>query len=200
MERRFRDRRDAGRQLAQALAEYAGRSDVLVLALPCGGVPVAYEIARALAAPLDALLELEPGGPLPDVGGKTVILVDDGSTTPARVRVAAAALRPILPGRIVVAVPAVAPETFAEFSNEADEVVCARTPEPFYAVGLWYLWYQDPTPTSDEEVRDLLASFTRRALISRQNACGRRASRPTSARTEARPPEGNPGPFSVARD
>jgi len=56
-----------------------------------------------------------------------------------------------------VAVPAAAPETYAAFSGEADEVVCARTPEPFYAVGLRYLWYRDPTPTSDEEVRDLLA-------------------------------------------
>src|SRR5438132_30432 len=49
----FRNRRDAGRQLARALAGYAGRPDLLVLALPRGGVPVAYEVARALDAPLD---------------------------------------------------------------------------------------------------------------------------------------------------
>ena len=59
----FRDRRDAGRQLARALADYAGRPDVLVLALPRGGVPVAYEVARALDAPLDVLLVRKLGVP-----------------------------------------------------------------------------------------------------------------------------------------
>src|SRR3954454_10613011 len=59
----FRDRRDAGRQLARALAGYAGRPDVVVLALPRGGVPVAYEVARALDAPLDVLLVRKLGVP-----------------------------------------------------------------------------------------------------------------------------------------
>ena len=59
----FRDRRDAGRQLARALAAYAGRPDVSVLALPRGGVPVAYEVARALDAPLDVLLVRKLGVP-----------------------------------------------------------------------------------------------------------------------------------------
>ena len=53
---RFRDRMDAGRQLARALAGYTGRPDVLVLGLPRGGVPVAYEVARALGAELDVFL------------------------------------------------------------------------------------------------------------------------------------------------
>ena len=49
----FRDRRDAGRKLAKKLLAYANRSDVVVLALPRGGVPVAYEVALALKAPVD---------------------------------------------------------------------------------------------------------------------------------------------------
>src|ERR1700716_2103176 len=53
MAARYRDRTDAGRALAAKLATYANRPDVLVLALPRGGVPVAYEVARALGAPLD---------------------------------------------------------------------------------------------------------------------------------------------------
>jgi putative phosphoribosyl transferase len=161
--RGFRDRRAAGRELALALAGYAGRSGVYVLAMSCGAVPVAFEVARALGAPMDAFPGREPGGPLPDVRDRTVILVDDGLAPAARVRDAVAALREIRPEHVVVALPAVAPETCAEVSSEADELVCARTPEPFYDAGLWYLWYQDPTPTSDEEVCDLLANFAPRA-------------------------------------
>jgi predicted phosphoribosyltransferase len=60
---RFRDRRDAGRQLAERLREYRGRPDVLVLALPRGGVPVGFEVARALGAPLDVLVVRKLGLP-----------------------------------------------------------------------------------------------------------------------------------------
>src|ERR1700704_5615706 len=60
---RFRNRNAAGRLLAEKLAVYAGRPDVLVLALPRGGVPVAYEVARALAAPLDVFLVRKLGVP-----------------------------------------------------------------------------------------------------------------------------------------
>src|SRR5713101_7931687 len=59
----FRDRSDAGRLLAAKLAAYADRPDVLVLALPLGGVPVAYEVARALNAPLDVFLVRKLGVP-----------------------------------------------------------------------------------------------------------------------------------------
>jgi len=59
----FRDRVDAGRRLAEKLRHYAGRPDVLVLALPRGGVPVAYEVARALDAPLDVFLVRKLGFP-----------------------------------------------------------------------------------------------------------------------------------------
>lgn len=60
---RFLDRTDAGRQLAAHLAPYAGRSDVIVLALPRGGVPVAHEVAQQLGAPLDVFLVRKLGVP-----------------------------------------------------------------------------------------------------------------------------------------
>ena len=205
----FRDRFDAGRQLAEKLMDYADRPDVFVLALPRGGVPVAFEVARALHAPLDLFLvrklglpgheelamgaiasggvrvlnedlvrtlripeqeinavaareqrELErrerdyrSGRPAPNVRGRIVILVDDGLATGSTMRAAVAALRRQHPARIIVAVPVGAAETCEDFGDDADEVICARTPEPFYAVGLWY---GDFAQTSDGEVHDLL--------------------------------------------
>jgi len=206
----FRDRAEGGRALGRLLApRFGGRDDVIVLALPRGGVPVAEQVAQALRAPLDVFLvrklgvpgreELAMGAiatggtrvvnrevvsalgieddaidavasseavelarraqafrgdrPDPDVSGKTVVVVDDGLATGSTMRAAVAALRQQGPSRIVVAVPVGAAETCTEFRAEADDVVCARTPDPFYAVGLWY---GDFGQTSDEEVRDLL--------------------------------------------
>src|SRR5678816_4233446 len=63
MRLRFTDRFDAGQRLVTALAGYAGRPDVLVLALPRGGVPVAFEVARALDAPLDIFVVRKLGVP-----------------------------------------------------------------------------------------------------------------------------------------
>ena len=60
---RFRDRTEAGRVLAEHLASYAGRPDLLILALPRGGVPVAYEVARVLRAPLDVFIVRKLGVP-----------------------------------------------------------------------------------------------------------------------------------------
>ena len=59
----FRDRAEAGRLLGSALVAYAGRSDVLILALPRGGIPVAYEVAKTLAAPLDVFVVRKLGAP-----------------------------------------------------------------------------------------------------------------------------------------
>lgn len=59
----YRDRREAGRRLAAGLAAYRGRTDVLVLGIPRGGVPVAYELARALGAPLDVIVVRKLGVP-----------------------------------------------------------------------------------------------------------------------------------------
>jgi putative phosphoribosyl transferase len=63
MDRPFADRREAGRILSGQLISYAGRDDVIVLGLPRGGVPVAYEAAQALSAPLDVFLVRKLGAP-----------------------------------------------------------------------------------------------------------------------------------------
>lgn len=209
-DRRFRDRRDGGRALAGLLGHHAGNRHLVVLGLPRGGVPVAYEVAVALGAPLDVFVvrklgvpgqeELAMGaiasggtrilnrvvidrlgiteseiesvarleGPIlaererayrgdrppVEVEGATVILVDDGLATGASMRAAVAALRRRGPASLIVAVPTAAAETCASLRAEADEVVCAFTPDPFYAVGLWY---EDFSQTTDDEVRTLLA-------------------------------------------
>jgi putative phosphoribosyl transferase len=88
-----------------------------------------------------------------DVKGLTVILIDDGLATGATMRAAVAALRRQEPKRIVVAVPTAAPDTCEEFRAEVDEIFCALTPAPFYAVGAWY---EDFSQTTDQEVQRLL--------------------------------------------
>jgi predicted phosphoribosyltransferase len=92
--------------------------------------------------------------PPPEVTGSTIILVDDGLATGSSMLAAVQALRAERPARIVVAVPVASRDTCDLVRHAADEVVCSVTPEPFYAVGLWY---EDFAQTSDEEVHDLLA-------------------------------------------
>jgi predicted phosphoribosyltransferase len=92
--------------------------------------------------------------PPPDIRGRTVILVDDGLATGATMLAAIKALRQQRPARIVVAVPTGSPETCEQLKKKADDIICAITPEPFHAVGLWY---EEFSQTTDEEVRDLLA-------------------------------------------
>lgn len=207
---RFKNRMEAGRFLAMRLSNFANRADVLVLALPRGGVPVAYEVAASLNAPLDVFLVRKLGVPghqelamgaiatgdvrvlnddvvrylgIPDevidevaaqeqeelerraqlyrgdrpartVRDHVAILIDDGLATGSTMRAAALALRQQQPAAIVVAVPVASSQTCDEFRTEVDDVICALTPEPFYAVGLWY---EDFDQTTDEEVRELLA-------------------------------------------
>jgi len=91
-----------------------------------------------------------------DVRGKVVILIDDGLATGASMRAAVMALRQKQPARIVVAVPAAARDTCEEFQQMVDDMICAETPEPFYAVGTWY---DDFSQTTDDEVRALLKSY-----------------------------------------
>jgi predicted phosphoribosyltransferase len=82
-----------------------------------------------------------------------VILVDDGLATGASMRAAVQALRLRNPSHLTVAVPVAAEETCREFDQLADHVLCLVTPEPFYAVGLWYRQFPE---VSDGEVRRLL--------------------------------------------
>jgi len=206
----FRDRSAAGRVLGEQLRSYATKADLLVLGLPRGGVPVAFEIAAALDAPLDVFVvrklgvpgqeELGMGaiaaggvrvldwatisalgitrGTIDDVAkreahellrrerqyrgqrqpprmtGRTVMLVDDGLATGSSMRAAIDALRAYHPAKIVVAIPVAPAEVCEQLRPLVDDLVCAMTPEPFYAVGLWY---EDFAPVSDREVRQLLA-------------------------------------------
>lgn len=91
--------------------------------------------------------------PRPDLKGRTVILVDDGLATGSTMQAAVAALRQKRPAKVIVAVPVGATESCADLERVADEVVCAQMPEPFRAVGLWYV---DFGQTTDEEVCECL--------------------------------------------
>jgi predicted phosphoribosyltransferase len=84
-----------------------------------------------------------------------VILVDDGLATGASMLAAVEALRLLHPVKVIVAVPTAASDACERFEDLVDEVVCAYTPEPFFGVGLWY---DDFSQTTDEEVRQLLAT------------------------------------------
>jgi erythromycin esterase-like protein/predicted phosphoribosyltransferase len=212
--RRFSDRAEAGRVLAERLRGLAGRDDVVVLGLPRGGVPVAFEVSRELDLPLDVFVvrklgvpgheelafgaiatggtrvlnkdlierldlpadwieaidakerrELErrervyrAGRPAPDLAGRTVILVDDGLATGSTMAAAVQAVREDEPARIVVAVPVADRDVCAALETVADEVLCAVTPTRLESVGAWY---EDFSPTSDDEVRDLLSRARR---------------------------------------
>jgi putative phosphoribosyl transferase len=205
----FRDRIHAGRVLAQQVQSVVLDQDAVVLGLPRGGVPVAFEIAEALHADLDVILvrkigvpgqeelamgaiasggtrvlkqslieqlqistdiierltarerqeidrreRLYRGGrPALPIRDRTVILVDDGLATGASMLAAVRAVRLQKPRRIIVAVPVASREACEEFREYVDDVICAQTPEPFYAVGVWY---EDFSQTSDAEVSQLL--------------------------------------------
>jgi predicted phosphoribosyltransferase len=92
-------------------------------------------------------------GPV-DIAGKTVIVVDDGIATGSTVRAALECVAERGPARLIVACPVAAAETVRGLEDQADEVVCLRTPVQFAAVGAWY---DDFAPVSDAEVKQLLA-------------------------------------------
>lgn len=204
---RFRDRRDAGRQLARAL-EGLQPARPLVFAIPRGGVVVGAEVAAHLGAPLLPLVVRKVGAPhnpelaigavgpgrvrlhgrlcaelglsprdveravararaelaerlarygapdrLPDLRGRTAILVDDGLATGATAEVALALLAEAGPERLILAVPVAAPDTLARVARRADACVCLHAPEPFLAVGAHYERFGQ---VGDHEVLELL--------------------------------------------
>jgi len=219
MTARFRNRAHAGRVLAETLTRYADRGDTVVLALARGGVPVGFEVAVALGAPLDVFLVRKLGVPgheelamgaiasggvrvidaetvaalgiVPEtidavaaaeqrelerrerlyrggraalrIAGRTVLLVDDGLATGASMHAAAIAVRRQHPRQLIAAVPTGAADACRQLADAVDCVVCATTPQPFFAVGLWY---DDFAQTADEQVRDLLD----RAALQREMA------------------------------
>lgn len=260
MELSLQDRREAGRRLANELADLRNRDDLLVLGLPRGGVPVAYEVAMALGAPLDAYIvrklgvpgheELAIGAiasgdvqvlndeiidegrisqgaidavvaselrelhrrerlyrgtqPPPNVRDRTVILVDDGLATGTTMRAAVQAVQQLGPREVIVAVPVASPSVCRSFEQVVDRIVCGATPDRFYALGLWY---EDFAPTSDEEVRTLLAEASQRPDIPSprrpqtvQQPDGRPLSLPESIGTVAQPLTGNASDYDALLD
>jgi predicted phosphoribosyltransferase len=201
----YADRHDAGRALAAVLEGERG-PDLVVVGLARGGVEVAAEVARALAAPLDVVAvrkighpwqpeygigAVAPGNgvfvrsrdgltedqlaravdetkaeaveldrrlhaehPALDLGGRTVLLVDDGLATGATMIAALRWARAAGAARVVAAVPVAAPASLASIPAEASEVVCLHAPRGFFAVGPWYRSFRQ---VDDDTVIRLIA-------------------------------------------
>lgn len=212
--KRFKDRLQAGKLLAERLSKYADHSEVVLLALPRGGVPVGFAIAEELNLPLDVFMVGKLGVPgqkeyamgavavggqsiiqssivneldIPQsvineiiqskleeltgreklyranhpplkIGGRIVILVDDGLATGLTMLLAVQSVRKDKPAHILVAVPVAPKESIGLIEAEADEVVCLSVPGRFHAVGQWY---DDFNQVSDDEVMHQLEKTVR---------------------------------------
>ena len=205
----FDDRKDAGQRLGRALAKYQGKN-VLVLAIPRGGVEVGYELARTLDADfslvivrklpfpdnpeagfgaiaedgstiiieraiygvpqdtLERIIEfqqeeikrrvqvLRKGESLPDLKGRTVILVDDGIAMGSTMRAAIKLCKNQEAGRVVVAVPVTGESVAREIEALVDEIVVLEKPRFFRAVAQVYRnWYD----VSDQEVFEIMKTW-----------------------------------------
>ena len=213
----FMDRAEAGRRLAELLAD-KGYADPVVLALPRGGVPVGLEVARALKAPLDLVMVRKLGVPYQpelaagavvngsnpeivvndevakhaglsqedleemaevqleeirrrrdiylrgraqaEVAGRTAIIVDDGIATGATTRAAIRGIRQRSPAKLVLAVPVAPRDAVERLREEVDDIVCAETPEFFYAIGAHYVDFRQ---LEDDEVVRMLDEAERLA-------------------------------------
>lgn len=205
----FANRVEAGRLVAAELVTRKLQGDVIVLALPRGGLPVGLEVAKTFGAPLDVVIvrklgvpwqpelamgaiaggsfqtldegligglgipreEIEAvvaresaevarreklyrrGRPALDLQGRTVVLVDDGLATGSTMLVAARYVRSLKPRKLIIAVPVGSVQACQRLRKEADDCVCLATPEPFAAVGQWYVDFRQVT---DAEVRHFL--------------------------------------------
>jgi putative phosphoribosyl transferase len=190
----FRDRHDAGRQLAHRLLHYKDAPNAIVLALPRGGVVLGYDVSTALRIPLDVLITRKLGTPmspelamgalaetgylhlnhdviteyqvtkeqldretqlqqqeierrrrryradraLPELKGRTVIVVDDGIATGATFFASLGALLKAEAARIVAAVPVAPPRAVAQLKHLVDEVVVLHESEWFFGIGQFY--------------------------------------------------------------
>ncbi|MBP1908455.1 phosphoribosyltransferase [Methanolobus bombayensis] len=204
----FIDRKDAGKKLAHELERYKDK-DVLVLAIPRGGVEVGCEVAKYLHSSfsllvtrklpfpdnpesgfgaiaedgsifvfsnaalwlsqkqIDKIMEeqteeihrriktLRKGKNLPDIRGRTVILIDDGLAMGSTMRASIALCKNKDAGRIVVAVPVAGGEVVKDIGQMVDEIVVLESPPDFRAVAQVYLnWYD----VSDSEVLKIMES------------------------------------------
>ena len=214
----FTDRTEAGRLLAVKLASLKLPANVVILALPRGGLPVGLEVAKKLGAPLDVVVvrklgvpwqpelamgaiaggsiqtldqdliralnishdeintviarekvELErrerlyrKGRPALDLRGRTVVLVDDGLATGSTMLVAARHARSHAPERILVAVPVATDQACLRLQGEVDDCICLASPQPFEAVGEWYI---DFSQVDDSKVQHLLEEARKGAEV-----------------------------------
>lgn len=205
----FQDRVDAGRQLAEHVKDFAGRKDVLLFALPRGGVVLGAEIAKTLGLPLSVIVtrkigspenpeyaigalsetgqliwneserfahdqgdlnrivekekneakrrveKFRKGAPLPDMRGKTVMIIDDGVATGLTIRAAIACAKFKHAAKIVLALPNGAHDSIKKLRNEVDEIRILEEPVFYEAVGHYYTEFKQ---TEDQEVVRLLES------------------------------------------
>ncbi|MCE3278232.1 MAG: phosphoribosyltransferase [Bacteroidetes bacterium] len=201
----FKNRNDAAVKLAKMLHRFTN-VDGVVLGVPRGGVPIAYEIARELNLPLEVILSKKIGHPLNpefaigsvsldsvfidpsihnvsnlyideeidrisarliekyrafmgnakplDLRNKTVIVADDGIATGNTLLVIIDLIKNSSPSEIIIAAPVSSESAFERLSREVDEIVCLEVTEHFRGVGEFYI---DFTPTTDQEVVNLLA-------------------------------------------